>query len=60
MPTFCIAVDHLGDKIGGGHRMCQEKSLISSTALTLLVLPAVYALLARWQERRERSVPEAR
>jgi cobalt-zinc-cadmium resistance protein CzcA len=28
--------------------------LISSTALTLLVLPAIYALLARWQERRER------
>ena len=34
--------------------------LISSTALTLLVLPAVYALLARWQERRERPTPEAR
>ncbi|MDE2058178.1 MAG: efflux RND transporter permease subunit [candidate division NC10 bacterium] len=29
--------------------------LISSTALTLLVLPAVYALLARRQERRERQ-----
>jgi len=28
--------------------------LISSTALTLLVLPAIYTLLARWQERRER------
>ena len=34
--------------------------LISSTALTLLVLPAIYTLLARWQERRERPAPEAR
>jgi hypothetical protein len=60
MPTSYIAVDHLGSKIGGEHRMCQEKSLILSTALTLLVLPAIYTLLARWQERRERPVLEAR
>jgi cobalt-zinc-cadmium resistance protein CzcA len=26
--------------------------LISATAMTLLVLPAVYEVLARWQERR--------
>ncbi len=34
--------------------------LISSTALTLLVLPAIYVLLARRQEHRERPAPEAR
>lgn len=34
--------------------------LISSTALTLLVLPAIYALLTRWQESREQPTPKAR
>ena len=34
--------------------------LVSSTALTLLVLPAIYGLLTRWQERREPPTPDAR
>jgi len=34
--------------------------LISSTALTLLVLPAIYTLLTRWRESREQPTPEAR
>jgi len=33
--------------------------LVSSTALTLLVLPAVYALLTRWRERRDQASEEA-
>ncbi len=33
--------------------------LISSTALTLLVLPAIYALLERFQERHGQAAPEA-
>ncbi len=33
--------------------------LLSSTALTLLVLPAIYELLARWHERSGRATPEA-
>ena len=33
--------------------------LVSSTALTLLVLPAIYALLERLEERREQPVHEA-
>ncbi|MDE2484346.1 MAG: hypothetical protein KGL32_03700 [candidate division NC10 bacterium] len=44
----------------GSIRCVKKKSLISSTALTLLVLSAIYTLLARRQERRERPVPEAR
>jgi heavy metal efflux system protein len=36
--------------------------LVSATAMTLLVLPAVYELIARWQERqaqRRRPAPPA-
>ena len=34
--------------------------LISSTALTLLALPAIYALLTRWQEPRDQPPPQER
>jgi len=33
--------------------------LVSATAMTLLVLPAVYELFARWSERRQQSANEA-